>query len=449
MKNCLEYVVAMIGCFRAGLVAVPINARLHASELAFIASDSGASALLYGFDTRATIEACDLPPAFLMRPGVDGPGLSFEELLAAGGEELADADVEPTDLAWLFYTSGTTGRPKGAMLSHRNLERMVMGCLADICSFRVTDRVLHVAPLSHGSGLYLLPSLARGAENILFKGARFEADDVLTCIADDRVSVIAFLAPTMIVRLLHASTEIDTSSLRCVIYGGGPIHIEHALAAVDRFGSVFVQIYGQGEAPMTISYLTADEHSTQEREVLASAGIPRTDVEVAIVDNFDREVPVGEAGEVVVRGDVVMSGYWRNATATKRALKGGWLHTGDIGLFDKHGRLHLLDRKDDMIITGGSNVYPREVEDILLLHHGVREAAVFGVRDPLWGESVIAAVVPFPDCTLNQDDLIEHCRTHMASFKKPRRIQIVDELPKNAYGKIMRKNLRAMLEPAL
>jgi acyl-CoA synthetase (AMP-forming)/AMP-acid ligase II len=340
----------------------------------------------------------------------------------------------------LFYTSGTTGRPKGAMLSHRNLERMTVNCLADICSFRPRETVLHVAPFSHGSGLYLLPALARQTTNLISES--FVAADVLDVVGRERVSVIAFMAPTMIVMLLAAPPGEDISSLRCVIYGGAPLHVEHARAALRRFGQVFVQLYGQGEAPMTISYLPADDHIADDGEALATAGIPRTDVEVRIVDADDLEVERGSIGEVCARGDVVMEGYWRNPEATARTLRGGWLHTGDLGYLDSKGRLVLVDRMNDVIITGGSNVYPREVEEVLLRHPGIAEAAVFATPDPLWGEVVSAAVVTRPNCRLDADDILEHCRDHIASFKKPRHIHFVESLPKNSYGKVLRTALR-------
>jgi long-chain acyl-CoA synthetase len=442
--NSDAYVVALVGALRAGLAVVPVNARLHPRELAYVLEDARCGALVYGAERRGEVEAAigglDVP--VLVRAGGAGPGRQLEAVLAAGDAAARDADVAPDDVAWLFYTSGTTGRPKGAMLTHRNLVAMTMSCLADVCSFQPEDVVLHAAPLSHGSGLYLLAALARGADNVILNEPRFEPDAVLSTVAREQVTVIAFVAPTMIVRLLDGDPAIDTSSLRCVVYGGAPIHAEHARAAVARFGRVLVQIYGQGESPMTITYLRAEDHDPDDPTGLVPAGIARTDVEVRVVDDADRELPAGAEGEVVVRGDVVMAGYWRNPEATERALRGGWLHTGDIGRFDEHGQLFLLDRKHDMIISGGSNIYPREVEEVLVLHPGVHEAVVFGVPDREWGESVAAAVVPVPGAELAPDRLIAFCREHLASFKKPRHVLLVDALPKNAYGKVLRRELR-------
>jgi acyl-CoA synthetase (AMP-forming)/AMP-acid ligase II len=442
MKNCPDYAVALFGAFRAGLVAVPVNARLHPSELDYILAHCGARALVLGADQPGPIAAA---PELTIVGGEKGvSGSPFEEFVAAGDPHAPDADVDLDDVAWLFYTSGTTGRPKGAMLSHRNLLRMTVSCLAEVCSFQPEDVVLHLAPLSHGSGLYLIPALARGAENVIFAHARFDAYEALVTIERERVTVIPFVAPTMIVMLLAAPSVADVGSLRAMVYGGGPMHLDHVSAALERFGPVLVQLYGQGEAPMTISTLRAEDHLLGD-EVLISAGLPRTDVEVRIVDVDDCELPVGEAGEVVVRGDVVMRGYWADEAATAETLRGGWLHTGDIGRFDSDGRLCLLDRKGDVIITGGANVYPREVEDVLLLHPSVLEAVVCGVPDSIWGERVAAAVVIAPGSRLTAAEIVEHCRAHIAGFKKPTRIAFVDELPTNAYGKVLRREMRDRL----
>jgi acyl-CoA synthetase (AMP-forming)/AMP-acid ligase II len=311
-----------------------------------------------------------------------------------------------------------------------------MNALADICDFQPEDVVLHVAPLSHGSGFYAIPSIARGSENIVYPGDSFDAEDVLAVAERERVTVIAFLAPTMIHMLLDAGPGLTVPSLRRVPYGGAPIDAGLAGAAIERFGRVFAQIYGMGESPMTITYLRPQDHRGR---ALASAGIPRTDVEVRLVDESGAPVEDGAEGEVCVRGDVVMLGYWQDDEATARALAGGWLHTGDVGRIED-GYLYLVSRTNDVIISGGANIYPREVEDVLHRHPAIREACVFGVPDPKWGESVAAAVVA--SAPVGADELVEHCRAHIASFKKPTRIEFVDALPKNAYGKVLRRELR-------
>jgi len=430
MPNRPEYLTVMFGLFKGGFVAVPVNAKLHPSELAFILEHSGARAVVCSAKTRDAVEAALASVAGVERIDVDAEGLSGD---ASG---FADAEVDPNDAAWLFYTSGTTGRPKGATLSHRNLCASAMNALADICDFQPEDVVLHVAPLSHGSGFYALPSIARGAKNIIYPGASFDAEDVLAVAERERVTVIAFLAPTMIHMLLDAGPEHAAPSLRRVPYGGAPIDAGLATAAIERYGPVFAQLYGMGESPMTITYLRPEDH---RGKALASAGIPRTDVEVRLVDDSGGLVADGSEGEVCVRGDVVMLGYWNDDEATARTLEGGWLHTGDIGRFED-GHLYLVSRKSDVIISGGANIYPREVEDVLHLHPAIAEACVFGVPDPKWGESVAAAVVA--SAPVDADELIDHCRARIASFKKPTHIEFVDALPKNAYGKVLRRELR-------
>ena len=416
MKNRLEYATALFGAFRAGLAIVPINTKLHPREATWIVENAEAAALLTDAET--------LTAPIVIRPGED-----YAKLLASGDSAFANADLDADELAWLFYTSGTTGFPKGAMLSHASLLEMVMSCLTDVCDFQSDDIVLHPAPLSHGCGLYLLASLARGSTNLVHAAESFDPVQVLETIERERVSCIAFMAPTQIVRLLDAPVGFDTSSLRCAVYGGGPIHLDHLREAIHRFGPVFCQLYGQGEAPMTISALRPADHV---EEALPSAGFARTNVEIAI-----------ENGEVLVRGGVVMKGYWRNPEATALALQGGWLHTGDLGRFDDRGRLVLIDRKNDMIISGGSNIYPREVEDVLIHHPAVREACVFGIPDPHWGENVAAAIVLAEGATTDAQDVIHFCKEHLSSFKKPKHVEFVTELPKNAYGKVLRRKLRA------
>jgi long-chain acyl-CoA synthetase len=448
MANNPEYVVCLFGVFKAGLIAVPVNAKLSSGELDYILDNSGATGLVFDADRASTLaEGAGLGGVDLTVQVGDpeGEAIGFDVLVAEGGSGFLDEAVDPTDPAWLFYTSGTTGRPKGARLSHRNLIAMTMNQLADLVSISSDDIVLHAAPLSHGSGLYILGSIARGAVNLIYDRPSFDPGEFVRTIEQESVSIVAFMAPTMIVLALDAAEGADTSSLRCIIYGGAPIHLDHAQRMLQRFGQVFVQLYGQGECPMTITYLSAAAHDPNDPDRLTSAGIRRTDVEVEVKAEDGTILPVGAEGEICVRGDVVMDGYWENAAATAQALRDGWLHTGDIGRFDEQGVLYLLDRTSDMIITGGSNVYPREVEDVLIQHQAVSESAVFGVEDELWGEAVAAAIVLAPGQEVSPEGLIDFSKQRLASFKKPKYVFLVDELPKNAYGKVLRRELRATL----
>jgi acyl-CoA synthetase (AMP-forming)/AMP-acid ligase II len=439
----------LFACFRIGATAVPINVRLHAEEVAFISQDCGAKVLV------ATGEYAE--SALLARERMSGlqlvgvgnfPGaLDYEALLAVADPLGSDVEVEASDVAWLFYTSGTTGKPKGAMLTHRNLLAMTMNYYADVHALVPEDVVLHAAPLTHGSGLYALPAIAKGTTNIILHTQNFDPAAVFDLIQRLRVTTLAFLAPTQIKMLLGGPYQLyNLDSLRCIAYGGGPMYVEDMKQAVEAFGPVLVQIYGQGEAPMTISYLRREDHltggNTDAERRLASAGIPRTDVEVHIVDEDDREVAPGTIGEIVARGDVVMAGYWNRPEETAETLRGGWLHTGDLGMMDEHSYIYLLDRKKDLVISGGNNVYPREIEEVLLKHPAVYEVAVIGVPDPLWGESVKAIVALRPGTMTTHEELIAFCQEHLASYKKPRTVEFIPQLPKNAYGKVLKRELR-------
>jgi acyl-CoA synthetase (AMP-forming)/AMP-acid ligase II len=439
----------LFACFRAGAVAVPINVRLHPEEVAFICQDCEARVLVATGEYAASAFQARKQVPELQLVGVESiaGALDYETLLSAADPVTIDAEVDPDDLAWLFYTSGTTGKPKGAMLTHRNLLAMLMNYFADVYPLTPEDVVLHAAPLTHGSGLFGLPAIAKGATSVILHTPSFDPQTVFTLIQHLRVTTIAFLAPTQIKMMLNGPYQsYDLSSLHCIPYGGGPMYVEDMKQAVEAFGPVLVQIYGQGEAPMTISYLRREEHVTHGDPVaerrLASAGIPRTDVEVRIVDDDDHEVAIGEIGEIVARGIVVMAGYWDRPDATAETLRGGWLHTGDIGMMDAQGYLYLLDRKKDMIISGGNNIYPREIEEVLLKHPAIYEVAVIGVPDPLWGESVKVIIALRSGMTVTEEEVNALCRQHLASYKKPRTVEFVPELPKSAYGKILKRELR-------
>jgi len=435
LKNGFEFPVLLMAIMRAGLVVVPTNAKLHPREVAWIAGDAEPKLV---FTHREHIDALDAALEGEEKPRI----IAIEDfsMPQPAPRASAPAEVDPDEPAWIFYTSGTTGKPKGATLSHRNLIAASVNCLADVFAFVESDRVLHVAPLSHGSGLYIIPSLARGALNIVYDRANFRPDEVFDTIARERITAIAFVAPTMIVRFLEAAPRDDIGSLRGVIYGGATIHLEHIRAAVARFGPIFHQLYGQGESPMTISYLPGAAHLGADDGTLVSAGYVRSGIEVRILDENDHDVPPGGDGEICVRGDVVMKGYWRNPDATAKALRNGWLHTGDVGHFDSGGRLRVLDRRHDTIISGGTNIYPKEVEDVLAAHPAVREVIAFGLPDSEWGESVAVALVA--DAGMTETAVLDFCRDHLARFKKPKHVFFLDELPKNAYGKVLRRALR-------
>jgi len=449
MKNAPDYFAALYGIWHGGFAAVPINAKLHAREFAYILENAEARLC---FTTPDLYD--DVAPLAAEIDGLDTvlstDSNRFRALFDAPPVPVSDVDVDA--LAWLFYTSGTTGKPKGAMLSHRNLLSMTMNYLADVGDVGERDCMIHAAPLSHGSGLYCLPHVARGANNIVPASGGFEPAETLDLLARN-TGCSLFFAPTMVHRLINDPrlAEADTSGLKLIVYGGGPMYVEDLVQALDLLGDKLVQIYGQGEAPMTITYVSQAMHAARDhpryQDWLGSAGIPRTDVEVRVVDGDDRDVAVGDIGEIVCRGDVVMRGYWKNPEATATALAGGWLHTGDLGQFDADGVLTLKDRSKDMIISGGSNIYPREVEEVLLRHPDVAEVSVIGRPHPDWGEEVVAFVVS--DGTVpSEADLDAHCLDNIARFKRPKAYRFVDALPKNNYGKVLKTDLRAKLAKA-
>jgi acyl-CoA synthetase (AMP-forming)/AMP-acid ligase II len=451
-RNGPELLESLFGIFKAGLMAVPINARLHPKEYSYIISDAGAKAVVFTDDFHGGLDSVRQELADVTTTICVGRtpqwALAYEAFLEGGDPAAADADCDRTDIAWLFYTSGTTGKPKGAMVTHANLQFMTDHYPPEVYQLREDDVVMHAGPLTHGSGLWALPITAAAAPHLIPTSASFDAEHVFQLVEAHRVTKIAFIAPTMITMLLN-STAIDLydmTSLRFVGYGGSPMYVEDLKRAVRRFGPIFCQIYGQGESPMTISMLRPQDHQLSDDPLaekrLASAGRVREDITVAILDENDRELADDEVGEIAIRGEVVMKGYWNKPEATAEAFKNGWYHTGDLGKRDANGYLYLLDRKKELIISGGANIYPREVEEALLLHSGVLEVAVIGIPDRLWGESVMAVVRPRPGANPTEEELTSLCREHLASYKKPRFFRFVSDLPKSGYGKILKRELK-------
>jgi len=447
LENCGEFFEQLFGCWAAGLCAVPANARLHPREVEYIAENSGARLLIA---TPGLAEV--LAP---LAGAVDSLGEVISTRTAAYDSLLTSASPlrpepgTPTDRAWLFYTSGTTGRPKGAVLSHRNLLFMSQCYYADIDIIDERDTHVLAAPVSHGAGLYALAFVLKGAHQLVLP--HFDVADILEVIRrHPRVSM--FAAPTMLTRLAYAPevASADLANLKTIYYGGGPMYVADLEKALQLFGPRLYQLYGQGESPMTITGLSkrlhADTGDPRWRERLGSCGVPRTGVLVRVVDDNDDEVMPGEIGEVTTRSDCVMEGYWENPAANAETLRGGWLHTGDLGSMDDDGFLTLRDRSKDMIISGGSNIYPREIEEVLLRHPDLVEAAVVGRPHPDWGEEVVAFVVPKPEAEVERAALDQLCLDHIARFKRPRQYRFVDSLPKNNYGKVLKTELRKMLE---
>jgi len=439
MKNCPQYWEVLFACWHAGLTVVPMNAKLHAREFAYIIGNSGARACFATADLAGSIEA----PLVVEVGSRDFDALHLDAVPPA-------AQAKPDDAAWLFYTSGTTGVPKGAVLTHRNLMFSTHGYFCDIDRLGPGDAVLHAAPLTHGSGVYGLPHFAAGAVNVIPESGHFEPAEIFALIAH-YPGMSFFAAPTMVVRLLAsaAAGRADLRNLKTIIYGGAPMYVADSLRAIGLFGPRLYQLFGQGEAPMTITGLPqschADSAHPRYLERLASCGFARTGVEVRVVDDEDRELPLGEVGEIVTRSDCVMAGYWQNPEASASALRGGWLHTGDLGNMDAEGFVTIRDRSKDMIISGGANIYPREIEEVLLTHPAVAECSVIGRAHAEWGEEVVAFVVRRPGMQVGPQELDALCLERIARFKRPRAYRFVEGLPKNHYGKVLKTELRSQL----
>jgi long-chain acyl-CoA synthetase len=453
-RNCPEYIETMFACWHAGLCAIPVNSKLHPRELAFVLEHSEARWAFVDASWRELLE----------RSAGDAPAL--ERVVELGSREYAalfggsrrdePAAVRPTDPAWLFYTSGTTGRPKGAMLSHGNLRAMSDAFLACVEAVAPGDAIFHAAPLSHGSGLYALPHVQRAAVNVVPESGGFDPAEIVALLAR-WPNARLFAAPTMVKRLVAhpalGSARLD--HLASIVCGGAPLYIEDCKAAYGALGPRLAQIYGQGESPMTITAMPramlagAIERGDEAR--LGSVGVAQANVEIRIAGAEGGALPATHVGEVLVRGPTVMRGYWKNPEASAAALADGWLHTGDVGCLDRDGFLTLKDRSKDLIISGGSNIYPREIEEVLQRHHAVAEVAVVGRRHPDWGEEVVACVVVHKgiDAAVLERELNALCLEHIARFKRPKAYVFLPELPKNNTGKVLKTELRERVRRAV
>jgi fatty-acyl-CoA synthase len=433
-ENSPEIVELMFAIWAAERVFVPINYKLHAREMEQILDDAGVTQVFASAKIASGLATLTEVPIEII--GTDDYESRFSATTLS-----PPTNTDPATLAWLFYTSGTTGRSKGAMLSHRNLMAMTVAHLADFDAPDENCSLIHGAPMSHGSGLYVPPYVLRGARQVVPASGAFDPDEFLD-LCEYHPGCSAFLAPTMVQRLV-ATGRSCPSNLKTVVYGGGPMYVDSLKKAMAAFGPIFVQLYGQGEAPMTITGLRRADHIDADDAVLGSVGYARSGVDVAVLAPDGSPAAIDEIGEIVCRGDVVMSGYWKNADATAATLKDGWLHTGDMGSFDARGLLTLRDRSKDVVISGGSNIYPREVEEVLIEHPGVFEACVVGAPDPDWGEVVVAFIVG----TASPAELDAHLLERIARFKRPKRYKFVDEIPKNSYGKVLKRELRQRLAP--
>ncbi len=425
--------------------------RLHPREIAQVINDCSARVVVVEeswleklLSIRAELSTVEHIIVFgEARDGI----LSYEELLRQASDAPPTAFPGPDDIGWLLYTSGTTGRPKGVTLSHANLVAMVRNILLEMPPLDGNDIIAHTAPLGHMSGAVGLCGLIRGATQLPLP--KFDAHELLRVVEQYKVTVM-IAVPTMLNLLTLAAEEgtYDVSSLRLIPYGASAIAPDRLFRAIRIFGEVFVQFYGQSEAPLPISSLSQRAHRANPDgsipDRLSSAGRVNPAVEVRIVDPDHREVPFGDVGEVAIRSDMVMLGYWNQPEATAEAIdKEGWLYTGDVGRFDEEGYLHIVDRKKDMVVSGGFNIYPSEVEHVISTIRGVQEVAVVGIPNEQWGEAITAVVVLRPGYQLSAEEVISVCRNNLASYKSPKRVEFWEVLPKSERGKILRREIRA------
>jgi acyl-CoA synthetase (AMP-forming)/AMP-acid ligase II len=447
--NGITYVETDLAFAVAGLVRVTLNYRLTPADWLHIAQDCGARALVY--DARFADQAEPLLDSVEHAVVIgSGPGVPYEDLLAASPPQPLVVELDPDELVSLNYSSGTTGAPKGSRRSHRNRLASLHNILTDI--YRglpaADDAWVHAGPITHASGLFVLPHFAFGARQIILPTWDPEA---LVHAVTDRGGTGTVLVPTMIARLLAGGIRAGAlANLRRLVYAGAPMPPEQVRQAHADVTPHLVQMYGLVEAIPPVTVLNELDHrlGIEERpDMLASAGRACFGVELRIVDEAGIERPAGEVGEVLTRGDHVMSGYWADHDATAaKAVRDSWLHTGDLGRLDEEGRLFLVDRKGDMIISGGYNVYPREVEDVIAELPGVAEVAVVGVRDPEWGQRVTALYRTRDWPAVGEEDVRRHCGARLATYKKPKDVIRVAEFPLNSTGKIDKRRLRRELE---
>jgi len=452
-RNGNQMVELPFACFKAGAVWVPVNYRLTPQEVAGLAKTAGVKAVIYqaAFADHVDAVTAALPDLDCVI-AIDAPRrgeTGYEELIDAQAWAAPfHADVDRDDPLWFFFTSGTTGRPKAAVLTHGQMAFVVTNHVADLMpGLSHRDVSLVVAPLSHGAGVHLLAQVSRGAVSILPTADRLDVDEVWRLVEDYGVTNM-FTVPTIVKRLIeHPAVDAhDHASLRHVIYAGAPMYRADQVRALHKLGFVLVQYYGLGEVTGCITVLPAHMHSLEDAGMpVGSCGFARTGMEVAIRDPDGKVLGPDEQGEICARGPAVFAGYYDNAEANAKVFKDGWFHTGDLGTMDAQGFVYITGRASDMYISGGSNVYPREAEEVLLSHPAVSEVAVLGVPDPTWGEAGVAVVVPVQGALVDAGTLVAHLDGRLSRYKWPRRFFFWESLPKSGYGKVPKHLIRDML----
>ena len=453
-KNCNQMFESMFACFRLGAVWVPTNFRLTADEVAYLAKASDAAAMICGAefpDHAAAAKQAAPSIRVTISVGAAPFGDDYDALVAEyDGSNAPEAGVERDDPCWFFFTSGTTGRPKAAVLTRGQMGFVVTNHLCDLMPATThRDASLVVAPLSHGAGIHQLAQVARGVKTVLLGSEKFDAVEAWRLVEQWRISNM-FTVPT-ILNMLAAHPAADTfdhSSLRYVIYAGAPMYREDQKHALKKLGKVLVQYFGLGEVTGNITVLPADLHEPEDgpHAKIGTCGYARTGMQISIQDDNGRELGAGETAEICVCGLAVFAGYYDNPEANAKAFRDGWFRTGDLGHMDAQGFLYITGRASDMYISGGSNVYPREIEEKVLAHPAVAEVAIVGVPDRIWGEAGIAVCVLRGGARLNEQELLAWLAPKVARYKLPKRVFFWAELPRSGYGKITKKLIRAELD---
>jgi acyl-CoA synthetase (AMP-forming)/AMP-acid ligase II len=446
-RNSNAVLETMFASWMIGAIWVPTNFRLSPPEVAYLAQSSGATVHIFdpAFPDHAEAAAAE-NPACKLQISLTG---DWEEMTDCADPMLIPADVDRDHPAWFFYTSGTTGRPKAGVLTHGQLEYVICNHLCDLMPGTTeNDASLVVAPLSHGAGIHALPQIARGAPTILLNGERLDCDEAWSLVERYRVTNM-FTVPTILTMLTkHESVDrYDHSSLRYVIYAGAPMYRADQVHALSKLGSVLVQYFGLGEVTGNITVLAPHLHSLNDSEMkIGSCGVPRTGMQIAILNDAGDQLPANGTGEICVRGPGVFAGYHNNPEANEKAFAHGWFHTGDLGHLDDEGFLFITGRASDMYISGGSNIYPREIEEALLLHPAVREACVVGVPHEKWGETGIGVLVLEEGASVTDAELLAHLDGRIAKYKWPTRFVAWTELPKSGYGKVTKLDVKRLLQ---
>jgi fatty-acyl-CoA synthase len=453
-KNCNQLFESMFACFRLGAIWVPSNFRLTPEEVAYLAEASGASVMICGRefpDHVHAVRAAAPDIRLVISIGTSGFGEDYDGLVAAHGHETAPvASVEYDHPCWFFFTSGTTGRPKAAVLTHGQMTFVATNHLCDLMPGTThRDASLVVAPLSHGAGIHQLAQVARGVKTVLTTGERLDPEEAWRLVEQWRVSNM-FTVPTILKMLTeHPSVDAyDHSWLRHVIYAGAPMYREDQKHALKKLGKVIVQYFGLGEVTGNITVLPAELHDVEDgpNAKIGTCGYARTGMQISIQDDSGRQLGAHETGEICVCGLAVFAGYYNNAAANAKAFRDGWFRTGDLGHLDEEGFLYITGRASDMYISGGSNVYPREIEEKMLTHPAIAEVAILGIPDEKWGEVGMAVCVLRPEAQTAENEILAWLEGKVARYKMPKRVFFWEELPKSGYGKIAKRMIRAELE---